>query len=109
MRYDPHSGENTEYFTDTSNTNGLCFDVQGNLYGCQSGGRRIVRFKRDRSTISSLPRRLDGHQHNNPNDLAVDKQGRIWFTDPSTAPRATRNWTTCRSYASTPWATEAGS
>ena len=38
--------------------------------------------RRTAPTINSLPRRLDGHQHNNPNDLAVDKQGRIWFTDP---------------------------
>ena len=38
--------------------------------------------RRTAPTISSLPRRLDGHQHNNPNDLAVDKQGRIWFTAP---------------------------
>ncbi len=66
----------------TNHTNGLCFDAQGNLYGCQSGGRRIVGFAKDQTTITSLPHRLDGKQHNNPNDLAVDKQGRIWFTDP---------------------------
>jgi gluconolactonase len=60
----------------------LCFDAQGNLYGCQQGGRRIVRFEKDRKTITSLPHMLDGKRHNNPNDLAVDKKGRIWFTDP---------------------------
>lgn len=82
LRYDPTSGETTEYFTETGHTNGLCFDAQGNLYGCQSGGRRIVRFEKDRKTITSLPHALNGNRHNNPNDLAVDKQGRIWFTDP---------------------------
>ena len=82
MRYDPRSGENAEYISGTNHTNGLCFDAQGNLYGCQSGGRRIVRFEIDCLTITSLPRRLGGRQHNNPNDLAIDKQGRIWFTDP---------------------------
>jgi gluconolactonase len=82
MRYDPRSGETTEYFTNTNYTNGLCFDAQGNLYGCQSGGRRIVRFEKDRQTITSLPHELGGKRHNNPNDLAVDKKGRIWFTDP---------------------------
>ena len=82
LRYDPKTGETSEYFTGTNRTNGLCFDAQGNLYGCQSGGRRIVRFEKDGATITSLPHLLDGKNHNNPNDLAVDKQGRIWFTDP---------------------------
>ncbi len=82
LRYAPKTGEVTEYFTGTQRTNGLCFDSQGNLYGCQSAGRRIVRFEGDGTTITSLPHLLDGKRHNNPNDLAVDKQGRIWFTDP---------------------------
>jgi len=82
LRYDPKTSETTEYFTDTRRANGLCFDSQGNLYGCQSGGRRIVRFEKDGSTTTSLPHQLEGKQHNNPNDLAVDKQGQVWFTDP---------------------------
>jgi len=82
LRYDPKSGDITEHFTGTNHTNGLCFDSQGNLYGCSGGGRRIVRFENDGKTITSLPHELDGKPHNNPNDLAVDKKGRIWFTDP---------------------------
>lgn len=82
LRYDPKSGQTTEYFTGVNHTNGLCFGPQGDLYGCQQGGRRIVRFEKDLKTITSLPHLLEGKRHNNPNDLAVDKQGRIWFTDP---------------------------
>ena len=82
MRYDPKSGETTEHFTDVNFVNGLCFDVAGNLFGCQQGGRRIVRFEKDGQTITSLPHRLDGKRHNNPNDLVVDRAGRVWFTDP---------------------------
>tara|TARA_B100000029_G_scaffold512083_1_gene607830 strand:+ start:8980 stop:9876 length:897 start_codon:yes stop_codon:yes gene_type:complete len=82
MRYIPDTGEVEEYFTGTSNTNGLCFDSGGNLYGCQQAGRRIVRFEADQRTISSLPHTLDQIPHNNPNDLVVDRSGRIWFTDP---------------------------
>lgn len=82
MRYDPRTGENSEYFYMTHNTNGLCFDAEGNLYGCQSGRRRIVRFEKNGISIASVSSTLDGRQHNNPNDLAVDRQGRIWFTDP---------------------------
>ena len=82
LRYDPENGETTDYFTETNHTNGLCFDAQGNLYGCLQGGRGIARFEKDGRTITSLPRLLDDKQLGNPNDLAVDKQGRIWFTDP---------------------------
>ncbi|CAI8033240.1 Gluconolactonase [Geodia barretti] len=82
LRYDPRTGETTEYFTNVNHVNGLCFDVSGNLFGCQQGGRRIVRFEKDGQTITSLPHMLDGKRHNNPNDLVVDRSGRIWFTDP---------------------------
>ena len=81
LRYDSQSGAVTEFRKYTNRTNGLAFSADGHLYGCQSGSRRIVRFNPDGST-SVLADRLDGHFHNHPNDLAVDRQGRIWFTDP---------------------------
>ena len=82
LRYDPKTGEVSEYFNEAINTNGLCFDAQGNLYGCQQGRRRIARFDAATNTATSLPHLLDGKRHNNPNDLVVDKSGRIWLTDP---------------------------
>ena len=82
MRYDPVTGDCTEYRTGTNGTNGLNFDAQGNLYGCSGGGRRILRFEPDGSA-TPLPHLLDGRRHNRPNDLAIDRKGRIWFTDPS--------------------------
>ena len=60
LRYDPQTGDTTEYRTGTNRTNGLCYDSQGILYGCQSGGRRIVRFEKDGTTIASLPHQLEG-------------------------------------------------
>ena len=53
LRHDPRSGETTEYFTGVNHVNGLCFDVAGNLFGCQQGGRRIVRFGKDGHTVTS--------------------------------------------------------
>jgi gluconolactonase len=82
MRYDPVSGDCTEYRTGTNGTNGLNFDAQGRLYGCSSGGRCISRFEPDGSA-TALPNQLDGKRHNRPNDLAIDRKGRIWFTDPN--------------------------
>ena len=81
LRYDPQTGACTEYHTGTNSTNGLMFDASGHLYGCQSGDHRIARFEPN-GTITLVPNQLDGRRHNRPNDLAIDRQGRIWFTDP---------------------------
>ena len=81
MRYDPQDGACSEYRTSTNRTNGLVFDVDGRLYGCCSGGRAIVRFEDDGATTVIVDR-LDGRRINVPNDLAIDLQGRIWFTNP---------------------------
>ena len=81
MRYDPKSGAITEWRTGTNYTNGLCFDAQGRLFGCCSGGRSIVRFDPDGRNVT-IADRVDGKKLNTPNDLAIDRKGRIWFTNP---------------------------
>ncbi len=81
LRFDPRTGSVSEFRRYTNFTNGLAFSADGELYGCQSASRRIVRFNRDGSA-NMLADRLEGRFHNQPNDLAVDAQGRIWFSDP---------------------------
>ncbi len=81
MRYDPVNGGISEWRGGTNRTNGLAHDTQGRLYGCCSGGRSIVRFEPDGST-TTVADRVDGRKLNTPNDLAIDHQGRIWFTNP---------------------------
>jgi gluconolactonase len=81
MRYTPGNRACVEYRTATEGTNGLTFDRQGRLYGCQGAGRRVVRFEADGGT-TVLADRFDGKRLNEPNDVIVDRQGRVWFTDP---------------------------
>ena len=80
MRYDPSSGEISEARSGANHTNGLAFDNTGTLFGCCSGGRAIVRF--DDDAIVPVANQVDGQQLNTPNDLAIDRSGRIWFTNP---------------------------
>jgi gluconolactonase len=81
MSYDPKSGDISEWRTGTNFTNGLCFDLKGQLFGCSSGSRAIVRFDPDGRDVI-VADRVDGKKLNTPNDLAVDRKGRIWFTNP---------------------------
>lgn len=81
MRYDPRSGALIEWRTGTNRTNGLAFDADGRLFGCCSGGRSLVRFEPDGKMVT-LADRVEGKKLNTPNDLAIDRKGRIWFTNP---------------------------
>lgn len=81
LRYSPASGETAVYREGTGEGNGLMFDAAGRLYGCQGGGRAVVRYEEDGRTII-IADRFEGRRLNSPNDLAFDSQGRLWFTDP---------------------------
>ncbi len=81
MAYDPATGDCVVHRENTNHTNGLAFDADGRLYGCCSGGRSIVRFEADGSTTTIVDN-LEGKKLNTPNDLAIDRQGRIWFSNP---------------------------
>jgi gluconolactonase len=81
LRYDLKSGAITVWREGTNRTNGLCFDAHGRLFGCCSGGRSILRFDADgKNTV--IADRVDGRKLSTPNDLAIDRKGRIWFTNP---------------------------
>lgn len=62
-------------------TNGLLFDAQGRLTACESEARRITRTAADGKVVV-LTDRYQGKRYNTPNDLTVDSQGRIYFSDP---------------------------
>jgi gluconolactonase len=83
MRYYPRSGQTHVYREETHEGNGLMFDSAGRLYGCQggAGGRRVVRYEPD-GGLTVIADRFEGKRLNSPNDLAFDRRGRLWFTDP---------------------------
>jgi gluconolactonase len=62
-------------------SNGLALDAAGQLVLCQHGDRRIARLESDRR-FTTLAARYDGKAFNSPNDLAIRKNGDIYFTDP---------------------------
>jgi gluconolactonase len=56
------------------------FDPRGRLYACEGDARRVVRYENGGVTV--LADEFEGKRFNIPNDLAIDPQGRVWFTDP---------------------------
>lgn len=81
MRYFPDGGQCAVFRSATNEANGLMFDKEGQLYACEGGGRRIVRYNPD-GTATVIVDRFEGKRLNSPNDLAFDQKGRLWFSDP---------------------------
>src|SRR6185295_3045131 len=69
----------------TDGANGLAFDEDRRVIACEGNasgrGRRLVRIEKD-GTVTALAERYQGRRLNSPNDLAIDRRGRIYFTDP---------------------------
>ncbi|MEX2263400.1 MAG: SMP-30/gluconolactonase/LRE family protein [Bryobacteraceae bacterium] len=61
---------------DSGNANGLMFGLDGKLYACQNGRKRIVAFAED-GTETVIAEDV------NSNDLVVNQRGEVYFTDPA--------------------------
>src|SRR5262245_44183202 len=81
LRFDHAAGTISEFRRYANRVNGLAFGPDGELFGAQEGGRRLVEFTADGRTVA-VDALLDGKYHNQPSDLTVDRRSRIYFTDP---------------------------
>lgn len=85
MRYDPETNDTSVYRSPSGMSNGMKFDAQGRLVvaeGADFGGRRITRTDMDTGKSDIIAGLYEGRPFNSPNDLTIDEQGRIYFTDP---------------------------
>lgn len=84
-RFDPRTRQTTIFRSPSGQSNGLEFDAQGNLVaveGANAGGRRVTRTDMSTGRTVALALNFNGRPFNSPNDLTIDEQGRVWFTDP---------------------------
>lgn len=69
-----------------SGGNGLALDKEGNLLICQHGDRRIAKMlaplDKPEPIFETLTDNYEGSKFNSPNDLVIDVNGNIYFTDP---------------------------
>lgn len=61
---------------------GNAFDAKGSLYTCETRGRRVIRMDK-KGTVEVLADKYEGKRLNAPNDIAVRKDGQVYFTDPA--------------------------
>ncbi|MCC6398133.1 MAG: SMP-30/gluconolactonase/LRE family protein [Bacteroidetes bacterium] len=71
----------TIYLKPSDSSNGLTFDLQGNLILTQMRLRRIAR-QESNGAITPLAATYNGKRFNSPNDIVVTSKGSIYFTDP---------------------------
>jgi gluconolactonase len=67
---------------DTQGCNGLMFDGRGRLIACQRGDGRIIAIDVGTKKIEVVADKYDGKRFTGPNDLVVDAEGGVYFTDP---------------------------
>lgn len=85
LRFDPRSRKTEIFAEDSGKSNGLIFDANGDLLACEgsdSGGRRVSKWNvktKERTTVTD---NYNGKRYNACNDLCIDRQGRIFFSDP---------------------------
>ena len=84
-RYNPKTGETAMFRSPSGMSNGLKFDAQDRLIvaeGADYGGRRVTRTDMKTGKSYIIAGQYEGQPFNSPNDLAIDEQGRVYFSDP---------------------------
>jgi len=83
------SGSTTVWRDKSNRTNGQTFDLNGRLLHCEGaefghelGARRITRTNLETGENEVITDSYEGQRYNSPNDICVDGNGRIYFTDP---------------------------
>jgi gluconolactonase len=70
------------FHADSNGASGNRFDAQGRLFSCETHLRRVTRTDK-KGKVEILADRWQGKRFNAPNDLAVRKEGDVYFTDPA--------------------------
>lgn len=83
--YDPQRDTTEIFLSPSGMSNGLAFDKDGNLIVCEGadkGGRRISKINLDDKSRTTISDSYNEKKYNSPNDIYIDAQGAIYFTDP---------------------------
>lgn len=75
------SGEKSVFLDPSNHTNGLMYNGKGKLYACEMDGR-LIEIDIASKAVKPLAATYEGKRFNAPNDLVIDRNGGVYFTDP---------------------------
>jgi gluconolactonase len=84
-KHDLVTGITSVYRSPSGMANGIEFDTSGNMIVCEGadfGGRKITCTDLLTGKAKILTALYNGVPYDSPNDLVIDRRGRIYFTDP---------------------------
>ena len=85
MKFNPKSGKVSVHCPNSRMGNGLMFNAEGRLFACCAsplgGARALVEILPD-GKVKPIVEKFEGKRFNSPNDLCIDSNGRIYFSDP---------------------------
>lgn len=81
IKYDA-AGKLSDFFVPSGRCNGLMCDADGFVYACQGGTGHVLKLNADGSLNKIIAKGFQGKRFNQPNDLALDNAGGLYFTDP---------------------------
>ncbi len=76
-----NDGSVNTFTSDSKHTNGTLVDAQGRLLACQMDGQ-VVAYDTASKKVTVLANSFESKRFNAPNDLIIDREGGIYFTDP---------------------------
>lgn len=83
--FNPETGKTKIFRSPSGMSNGIKFDAAGNMLVCEGadyGGRRVTRTDMKTGQSFVIAGLFNGRPFNAPNDMTLDEQGRIYFSDP---------------------------
>ena len=75
------SGSLSVILDPSNNTNGLMVNAAGNIVACEMAGR-LIEVNPQTKEVKALASEYEGKRFNAPNDLSIDREGGVYFTDP---------------------------
>ena len=80
LRWDPQQRQLGTFRENSRHANGLYFDPLGPLLACEGGAGRVTRTNMQTGDIEMLAARYEGLPLAPPNDVCMDRVGRIYFS-----------------------------
>jgi gluconolactonase len=80
LKWEPTTKQLTVFRENSNAANGLYFDPSVRLLACEGGAGRVTRTEMRSGQIEVLASQFNGLPLAPPNDLCLDRQGRIYFT-----------------------------